>query len=73
MGTIIQGPWQSRSPKDEEQTRRADTGSDLIDIETWADLFLFEPEPTPEPKPSFVGSPVVDQLFAAIKKHNERP
>jgi hypothetical protein len=73
MGTVVKGPWKGRSPEAEAQAVRpdADTGSDPIDMETWMDRFLFEPEPIPEPKPSFSGTSVVDRLFAAIKNDKD--
>jgi hypothetical protein len=58
MATIIKGPWKRISAEGEKTVS-------VGDLENLTDVFIFEPEPVPAPKPSFIGNPIIDRLFAA--------
>jgi len=60
MGTIIQGPWKSKRVRDEAEAKLSG------EFDRWCETFEFECS-HPEPKFSYIGSDVVNRLFAATK------
>ena len=60
MGTIIQGPWKS------ERNREKDEAKVSAEVDRWLETFLFDSSHS-ESK-SYIGSDVVNRLFAATKQ-----